>query len=205
MYCIRDSIWNAESSVPNLSWSYIFLQVTFLDFIIYPLWETWAELVYPDAQIILDGLTKTREYWHTQIPYSPPPSDSPDERDSPFDQQTPTAVSFPENTTLSDPAHLEASRSTSPGAQKQTESADVHVQWSNRRSRTLPLESSENSTKHSLPSQLSLNSSWGSNSSPAQERRYACSCAHGIYDIANSFNIALHIVSCSSTALNMYV
>ena len=48
-------------------------QVTFIDFIVEPLWETWAELVYPDAQIILDRLQRTRSYWNSQVPPSPPP------------------------------------------------------------------------------------------------------------------------------------
>lgn len=30
----------------------------------YPLWETWAELVYPDAQGILEHLSQTRDYWY---------------------------------------------------------------------------------------------------------------------------------------------
>ncbi|XP_064386859.1 3',5'-cyclic-AMP phosphodiesterase 4C-like isoform X3 [Halichondria panicea] len=51
-------------------------QVTFIDFIVDPLWETWAELVYPDGQLMLDNIAKTREYWHTLVdPNSPPPSD----------------------------------------------------------------------------------------------------------------------------------
>ena len=47
--------------------------MTFLDLIILPLWETWAELVYPDAQDMLDNLGKTREYWHDQIKCTSPP------------------------------------------------------------------------------------------------------------------------------------
>lgn len=30
----------------------------------FPLWETWGELVYPDAQIIMDHLARTRDYWY---------------------------------------------------------------------------------------------------------------------------------------------
>ena len=47
--------------------------MTFLDLIILPLWETWAELVYPDAQEMLDNLSQTREYWVKQNDYSSPP------------------------------------------------------------------------------------------------------------------------------------
>ena len=48
-------------------------KVTFLDLIILPLWETWAELVYPDAQEMLDNLGQTREYWVKQIDCASPP------------------------------------------------------------------------------------------------------------------------------------
>ena len=51
---------------------FLYTQVTFLDLIILPLWETWAELVYPDAQDMLDNLSKTREYWHDQIKCTSP-------------------------------------------------------------------------------------------------------------------------------------
>ncbi|XP_019855180.1 PREDICTED: cAMP-specific 3',5'-cyclic phosphodiesterase 4C-like isoform X1 [Amphimedon queenslandica] len=39
-------------------------QVTFIDYIVFPLWETWGELVYPDAQVIIDHLSRTRDYWY---------------------------------------------------------------------------------------------------------------------------------------------
>lgn len=32
-----------------------------------PLWETWAELVYPNAQQMMQNLVKTREYWTKQL------------------------------------------------------------------------------------------------------------------------------------------
>ena len=56
--------------------------MTFIDFLIYPLWETWGELVYPDAQDILKNLSDTREYWKSLIPNSPSPSDSSDDNES---------------------------------------------------------------------------------------------------------------------------
>ncbi|KFZ61202.1 cAMP-specific 3',5'-cyclic phosphodiesterase 4D, partial [Antrostomus carolinensis] len=37
-------------------------QVGFIDFIAHPLWETWADLVHPDAQEILDTLEDNREW-----------------------------------------------------------------------------------------------------------------------------------------------
>lgn len=38
-----------------------FSQVGFISFIVQPLWETWAELVHPDINHILDIL-KTNKY-----------------------------------------------------------------------------------------------------------------------------------------------
>ena len=38
-----------------------YLQVGFISFIVQPLWETWAELVHPDINHILDIL-KTNKY-----------------------------------------------------------------------------------------------------------------------------------------------
>ena len=36
------------------------MQVGFISYIVHPLWETWAELVYPDAQDILLTLENNR-------------------------------------------------------------------------------------------------------------------------------------------------
>ena len=47
--------------------------MTFLDFIVLPLWETWAELVYPDGQEMLDNLSNTREFWESQVKCASPP------------------------------------------------------------------------------------------------------------------------------------
>ena len=47
--------------------------MSFLDLIIIPLWETWGELVYPDAQEMLENLSKTREFWHDKIKCTSPP------------------------------------------------------------------------------------------------------------------------------------
>ncbi|NXJ72186.1 PDE4D phosphodiesterase, partial [Rostratula benghalensis] len=53
-------------------------QVGFIDFIAHPLWETWADLVHPDAQEILDTLEDNREWYQSMIPRSPsPPPDAP--------------------------------------------------------------------------------------------------------------------------------
>lgn len=53
-------------------------QVGFIDYIVHPLWETWADLVHPDAQDILDTLEDNREWYQSMIPRSPSPS-SPEE------------------------------------------------------------------------------------------------------------------------------
>ncbi|EDV23018.1 uncharacterized protein TRIADDRAFT_50458 [Trichoplax adhaerens] len=46
-------------------------QVGFIDFIVQPLWETWADLVYPDANKILDALQENRDYFNSKILTSP--------------------------------------------------------------------------------------------------------------------------------------
>lgn len=37
----------------------------------HPLWETWADLVHPDAQDILDSLEGNREWYQSRIPLTP--------------------------------------------------------------------------------------------------------------------------------------
>lgn len=36
------------------------------------MWETWGDLVHPDAQDILDTLEDNRDWYHSMIPTSPP-------------------------------------------------------------------------------------------------------------------------------------
>ncbi|TNN38474.1 cAMP-specific 3',5'-cyclic phosphodiesterase 4D [Liparis tanakae] len=48
-------------------------QVGFIDYVVHPLWETWADLVHPDAQDILDTLEDNREWYQSMIPRSPSP------------------------------------------------------------------------------------------------------------------------------------
>uniref|UniRef100_A0A8C5I3S7 Phosphodiesterase n=1 Tax=Gouania willdenowi TaxID=441366 RepID=A0A8C5I3S7_GOUWI len=48
-------------------------QVGFIDYIVHPLWETWADLVHPDAQEILDTLEDNRDWYQSMIPRSPSP------------------------------------------------------------------------------------------------------------------------------------
>uniref|UniRef100_A0A8C1N320 Phosphodiesterase n=1 Tax=Cyprinus carpio TaxID=7962 RepID=A0A8C1N320_CYPCA len=53
-------------------------QVGFIDYIVHPLWETWGDLVHPDAQEILDTLEDNRDWYQSTIPQSPsPPPDGP--------------------------------------------------------------------------------------------------------------------------------
>ncbi|XP_036243744.1 SH3-containing GRB2-like protein 3-interacting protein 1 [Molothrus ater] len=47
--------------------------VGFIDYIVHPLWETWADLVQPDAQDILDTLEDNRNWYQSMIPQSPSP------------------------------------------------------------------------------------------------------------------------------------
>jgi cAMP-specific phosphodiesterase 4 len=42
-------------------------QVGFMDFIAHPLWETWAELVFPDCQDILDNLESNRDWFNARV------------------------------------------------------------------------------------------------------------------------------------------
>uniref|UniRef100_A0A667Z911 Phosphodiesterase n=1 Tax=Myripristis murdjan TaxID=586833 RepID=A0A667Z911_9TELE len=56
-------------------------QVGFIDYIVHPLWETWADLVHPDAQDILDTLEDNREWYQSMIPHSPTASPNPEGQD----------------------------------------------------------------------------------------------------------------------------
>jgi cAMP-specific phosphodiesterase 4 len=77
-------------------------QVSFIDFIIYPLWETWAELVYPDAQIILDHLAHTRDQWYQMgLKVQSPSPETPDNDDSETSSVTTVAaVGSPTSTSI---------------------------------------------------------------------------------------------------------
>ncbi|KAJ0051157.1 hypothetical protein NL108_014617 [Boleophthalmus pectinirostris] len=48
-------------------------QVGFIDYIVHPLWETWADLVHPDAQELLDTLEENRDWYLNAMPQSPSP------------------------------------------------------------------------------------------------------------------------------------
>nr|XP_046263383.1 cAMP-specific 3',5'-cyclic phosphodiesterase 4B-like isoform X6 [Scatophagus argus] len=62
-------------------------QVGFIDYIVHPLWETWADLVHPDAQDILDTLEDNRNWYQSMIPQSPsPPFYTNDEEGGPHEE-----------------------------------------------------------------------------------------------------------------------
>lgn len=42
-------------------------QVSFIDFVCHPLWETWCDLVHPCAQLILDTLEDNRDWYECHI------------------------------------------------------------------------------------------------------------------------------------------
>jgi len=67
-------------------------QVGFMDYIVHPLWETWADLVHPDAQEILDTLEENRDWYQSQIPISPTSSIN-DLREE--DEKTTSSTSIP--------------------------------------------------------------------------------------------------------------
>ena len=46
--------------------------------------------MYPDAQDILENISKTREFWNSQLPNSPPPTSS-DSEDTPTEKDQPVA------------------------------------------------------------------------------------------------------------------
>uniref|UniRef100_A0A8C9WZR3 Phosphodiesterase n=1 Tax=Sander lucioperca TaxID=283035 RepID=A0A8C9WZR3_SANLU len=68
-------------------------QVGFIDYIVHPLWETWADLVHPDAQDILDTLEDNRNWYQSMIPESPSP---------PFYEGRPVGGKFQFELTLDD-------------------------------------------------------------------------------------------------------
>lgn len=51
----------------------------FIDYIAHPLWETWADLVHPDAQDLLDTLEDNREWYQSKVPRSPMDPTSPEQ------------------------------------------------------------------------------------------------------------------------------
>lgn len=56
-------------------------QASFIEFVVYPLWEAWSELVYPHGGFILERLDIMMELWNDKIPRSPLPSNSQEVKD----------------------------------------------------------------------------------------------------------------------------
>ena len=67
---------HSATSIPSTLY---YPQVGFIDYIAHPLWETWADLVHPDAQEILDTLEDNRDWYYSAIRQSPspPPEEEP--------------------------------------------------------------------------------------------------------------------------------
>lgn len=61
----------------------------------HPLWETWADLVYPDAQIMLDQLEENREWYSSRIPVDSP-NQADDDDDTPQENSAPNAHDPPD-------------------------------------------------------------------------------------------------------------
>lgn len=64
------------------------VQVSFIDYVVHPLWETWIDLVFPDCQHILDTLDDNRQWYQSRMSGS---SDS-DAEDEPVRAESPSSV-----------------------------------------------------------------------------------------------------------------
>ncbi|CAF1253916.1 unnamed protein product [Didymodactylos carnosus] len=42
-------------------------QIAFIEFIVHPLWETWADLLYPDVNNILETLEQNRDWYQARL------------------------------------------------------------------------------------------------------------------------------------------
>ncbi|XP_014851047.1 PREDICTED: cAMP-specific 3',5'-cyclic phosphodiesterase 4B-like isoform X1 [Poecilia mexicana] len=84
-------------------------QVSFIDFIVHPLWETWADLVHPDAQDILDTLEDNRNWYQSMIPQSPsPPFYTSDGEGGQHGEDSPLTSKFPFDLTPEDGTQADA-------------------------------------------------------------------------------------------------
>lgn len=61
-----------------------YFQVVFINYVVHPLWETWNDLVDPDAQHIVEQLVNNREYYRSQCPASPLSTPTVTPRSSPY-------------------------------------------------------------------------------------------------------------------------
>uniref|UniRef100_G3TVY9 3',5'-cyclic-AMP phosphodiesterase n=1 Tax=Loxodonta africana TaxID=9785 RepID=G3TVY9_LOXAF len=78
-FCRSHSVVVPSAPGGNVLMLFLLPQVGFIDYIVHPLWETWADLVHPDAQEILDTLEDNRDWYYSAIRQSPspPPEEEP--------------------------------------------------------------------------------------------------------------------------------
>ncbi|KAJ8006040.1 hypothetical protein DPEC_G00124140 [Dallia pectoralis] len=112
-------------------------QVGFIDYIVHPLWETWADLVHPDAQDILDTLEDNREWYQSTIPQSPSPTlDEPDDGSRP-----PGGDKFQFELTLEEDGESDTEKDSS--SQPEEEDEEEEEENSGSDSKTLCTQDSE--------------------------------------------------------------
>jgi len=95
-------------------------QIGFIEFIVHPLWETWADLVYPDASYILETLEQNRDWYQARL--SPPSTST---------HQSTTATSATTTTTTGDqliPSSSSSSSPSSPTTEETTTTASSRTQ-----------------------------------------------------------------------------
>ena len=123
------------------------LQVGFIDYIVHPLWETWADLVHPDAQDILDTLEDNREWYQSTIPQSPSPAlDEPEDGTRP-----PGGDKFQFELTLEEDGESDTEKDS--GSQPEEEEEEEEEENSCTDSKTLCTQDSE-STEIPLDEQV---------------------------------------------------
>ncbi|MBN3316562.1 PDE4D phosphodiesterase, partial [Atractosteus spatula] len=111
-------------------------QVGFIDYIVHPLWETWADLVHPDAQDILDTLEDNREWYQSTIPQSPSPAPG-----DPEEGQQGTADKFQFELTLEEDGESDTEKDS--GSQAEEEEEEEEEENSCSDSKTLCTQDSE--------------------------------------------------------------
>uniref|UniRef100_A0A3P9LGW6 Phosphodiesterase n=1 Tax=Oryzias latipes TaxID=8090 RepID=A0A3P9LGW6_ORYLA len=122
-------------------------QVGFIDYIAHPLWETWADLVHPDAQDILDTLEDNREWYQSTIPQSPSPAlDEPEDGSRP-----PGGDKFQFELTLEEDGESDTEKDS--GSQPEEEEEEEEEENSCTDSKTLCTQDSE-STEIPLDEQV---------------------------------------------------
>ncbi|XP_026995241.2 cAMP-specific 3',5'-cyclic phosphodiesterase 4D-like isoform X2 [Tachysurus fulvidraco] len=115
-------------------------QVGFIDYIVHPLWETWADLVHPDAQDILDTLEDNREWYQSTIPQSPSPA--PEQNDESGRPAAPNATDkFQFELTLEEDGETDTEKDS--GSQAEEEEEEEEEEDEDEDSKTLCTQNSE--------------------------------------------------------------